>query len=258
MIFETLYTNYDATVIGLTISKYASGFLLEGTELPYISLQGVSHVVQDRYSCMEQLEVCQVNFLVYAESRSEIKSVFRGLRSTYVKRIDGFDKVLYGGSNIREVLPQIWFGTLGLIIYYQRTFSPVTASIDAATTFEEAIYDRWVTAAVGVDFYTSAFVPENQTLPYAVIPNIPFDDDLGTTCSEIESSEFNIQLFDETLTDVESKLDDVINTYHGSAITCTDVDINSILHTGHRYIEIEPQLWRGEVTFEMTLENANA
>ena len=261
-VYEALASKFN-NISPDDLNLSGSGFLLENTKLPYVSLVKTSNVLDWRDSCLKRYEKSLYQFLIYAETQDEILDLIIKINNVYdfstlrLRTPKRFTNLEWMNEKITELTPQLFRGIIAYEITVEKSLTD-RQIIDLETktisdNFLSAIYNRYKSDELP-DLNTARFTLNSINLPYIVIPSTAISEDHRTSKSRIEKLAFQFDIFSESLQELESLQNDITNIYDYCKLR-----LDNKWHTMFEWVsdtaeELNPQIWKGSVNYEILME----
>lgn len=229
-----------------------SGYVSSGDALPYLSLIKVSNVLDTRDTCANRIERSIYQISIYHDNfrdlNIEVDNVEDILDQTSLRvRNRRVLSTQFFEKQIFEPRPKIYQANLFYEVIAQRDFSSSNYLIgtgDISALLKEKI----------TNVTSTSFGHPNWERPFIYIDNYNTVDAFLTTLSRLESTSFSVSIEDYNPLDVEDILEEIDDILSYSKLEVRNRRWTSLEWQGNSLIEIEPNIWKGSVNYEVILE----
>lgn len=237
------------------INFIESGFVSSGDNLPYLSLTKVSNVLDTRDTCTNRIERSIYQIDIYSNTYSSLLDYTDDVETS----LDQYDlhaqnrRVLstqFFSKEITEPKPRIYRSKMEYEVIAQKDFSSSTHEFE----FGNGTLYELLKTNLSVDVVTTRFGDSSWVRPFIFIEGYSTEEAWLTTKSRLENTQFTISMEDYSPIDVEDLMEDVDNLISYAKITVNNRRWTSLEWQGDTLIEVEPNLWRGSINYELTLE----
>lgn len=240
-----------------------SGFLLEGTKLPYSYLSQISNTLDWKDTCSRRFENSVYQYTVYTEDYDELKNILDIIENIYNWKTINLSAprrltlLEFLGRRVNVSQPQLYHGTLSYTIIIERELNE--AGRVTGRTLEECLVNRYNQSHDLQQLIppptVNDFELEVSKQPYFQIPSFATSINFQTTKSRIEDTSVRFVFYIE---DDLDKLVNVIQSVEDVYDNCHLVfpgKIEMIFDwQGNSYTEITPGFWKGEINYNIMLE----
>jgi hypothetical protein len=248
------------------INLFQSGFQ-DQASLPYVTLAKISNTLDTRDTCGNRVERNIFQISAFDNNFTNSRRILDELERT----LDGsilnignrrYMSMLWTGRIHREPTRGLYQGILTYEIFAQKDFDATKyyVSSTSGANFWEALFNRYKTTSNKLIDLTNGFVTTKFHTGgwyFLHVPSYEIAEDFATTCNTRgERVSFEIATYGPNPDDVEAILEEVDNVFSYARLVITDKQFTTLEWLGDSLVEIEPEIWRGAIEFNLILEKA--
>lgn len=259
---DSIFAALKEKFTNVPVNLCTSGFLLEGTKLPYSYLSQLSNTLDWKDSHSRRFERSLYQYTVYAEDFDELNSILDRIEEIYNWQVINLNQprlltlLEFNGRRTQVSWPQVYHGQLLYTIIIERALNQAGRVTGAG--LEECLLNRY-NQSLELQALISAPVINDYDLelkkqPYFQIQGLNTSINFLTTKSRIENTSARFYFYTEDLDfliKVIQTTEDVYDNCHlvfpGKIEMIFDWQANS-------YTEISPGFWKGEISYNIMLE----
>lgn len=260
---DSIFAALKEKFVNVPVNLCTSGFLLEGTKLPYSYLSQLSNTLDWKDTCSRRYEQSVYQYTVYAEDYDELNRILDRIEEIYDWKTINLNhpRVLtlleFLGRKTQVSLPQLYHGSVAYSIIIERALN--NAGRVTGDNLEECLVNRYnqshdlqqlIPPPVVNDFEL-----ETTKQPYFQVSKEDTKIAWLTTKSRIEDTPTTFRFYVEDdldkLINIIQKVEDVYDNCH----LVFPGKIEMIFDwQGNSYTEITPGFWKGEINYNILLE----
>lgn len=260
-IFEALNDKIFLSPVNTIIQNFNTGFILEKTKLPYMSLSMQSSINSEVDSCNNRISESIFDFTIFSRNSEDLNETTINLNNLFdLKSLNLKNSIFVSmekiEQSIEELIPGIWRGKFILLIkdQIQIITNPMNGSGSNIQEALQDIYNKSLTLKSMSNDFVFGFQKEKTNLPFINLSGIKLSENSRSTCERLVSSE--LQIVSTARTDILANLigETVKNHFDRASITLDDNIFSLLDWNFSSLLEPEPGIWQRTDTFEYILQ----
>lgn len=268
MIYSTLFNVLNNNIGTIGANTVSSGNTLESTKRPLVYIEQLSRSISERNTCLQRQE--EVLFQIHAVSLSfsELNSLLSGIESTldWVNLNESYDNanrtmlaVEWQGRERFETRPGRFQGSINYLITVETSIgSRLKTDTTSGSNFYKNLRDRYIAhtqlSDLVNDFTSGEFVLESSKRPFIFTEGFSTEELESNTKNRQELERFSLVVDEFKPQTVENILEEIMNVYDYCKITSSNRIFLNLEWVGSELFEMENNLWRGKINYELTQE----
>ena len=268
MIYTLLFNKLNANIGTIGANTVSSGNTLEKTKRPIIYIDQQSRTLIEKDSCNQRQEEALFEIHVTARSFSKLDSILSGIETVldWVNLNEDYDTesktlltVEWQGREREEPFAGRFTGSISYRIVVEiaignRLLTDTTSKTNIFGNLR-ARYDAHSQLNLLVnDFTAGEFVNEKSKRPFIFTEGYLASEVDANTRGRYETENFAL-IVDEFLpSTVETILDEIMNVFDYCKITSSNRTFMLMEWVGSELFELENNLWRGKINYELMQE----
>ncbi len=268
MIYTTLFNKLNSNIATIGANTISSGNTLETTKRPLVYIDQQSRILIEKDSCLKRQEEALFEIHVVSQSFSELDSILSGIETVldWVNLNEDYDTsertlltVEWQGRNRGEpqagkfagsvnysVIVEIGLGSRLVTDTTSKTniFGNLRARFDAHTQLSNLVND----------FTSGEFVNESSKRPFIFTEGYVATETGATTKTRQETESFSLVVDEFLPGTVEILQQQIMEVYDYCKLTSNDRTFMLMEWVGSELFELESNLWRGKINYELTQE----
>jgi len=264
LIFNQLNNNIG-TIGANTVS---SGNTLESTKRPLVYIDQQSRILIERDSCLQRQEEALFEINAVSQSFSELDSILSGIESVLDwsnlnEDYDTSEKTLltvewqgrtrgefragrFGGSVSYRIVVETGLGS--------RLLTDTTSKSNIFGNLQARYVAHTQLSNLVNDFTSGEFVNESSKRPFIFTEGYNAGETGANTKARHETESFSLVVDEFLPSTVETIQQQIMNVFDYCKLTSSDRTFMLMEWVGSELFELESNLWRGKINYELTQE----
>lgn len=248
---RTIYSALFERAESLKINIATSGFVLEGTTFPHISISQISSIPSQEDSCVSRIEENRYQFSIYSLNFEEAQDYIESIRHNYsFATLDldyrRFNSIHYETNNFGEPEPGIYHAIISFLIYTEKDFSSNRHHINSLRFYDgiTSINEESIKANLILGDQL-----EGTQLPYVSLSNLQSMFNDAHSLGILRNDNFSFHLYDNNQVRLEETIEKFHDNYDYSRIDIQNKYNLTIQWLMNTIVETEPGIWRAKMDY---------
>lgn len=253
---NTIFTGLNERCKSLKIDIATSGWILENTKFPYVSIQQVSSTPWEENSLVSRIEQNRYQFTVYTNGFSDTQDYIETLKENLefgVLDLDyrRFNSMQYDDHRYLEPVPGIFQGLISFIIYTEKDYNTNPHGINSLRFYDgiQTINDSFIKTKMVLGHEL-----ENDQIPYVNVANLHTDNYDAHSQGLLNAENFSFFIYDYNLGSLEETVEKFHNNYDYSLINVKNKSNLTIQWMMNNITEVEAGIWRARMDYMSIIE----
>lgn len=254
---QTIYSGLYTRAVSLGINISTSGWILENTPFPHISIEQIASVPTQDNSLVSRIEESRYQFSIHTLSFTDTQDYIELLKTNLAfgeLELDyrRFTSMQYDNHMYREVDAGIYHGLITFNILTEKDYSQNQHRIVSTRFYDglKTINDNSLKVVM-----TMTEQLENTELPYISVGNIRSTSTDAHSQGILNSDNFSFQIFDKDLFHLEETIEKIHNNYDYCLIDIQQKKNLTVQWLMNTITEIEPGIWRARMDYSAINED---
>lgn len=268
MIYTLIFNKLNANIAIIGANTVSSGNTLGSTKRPFIYIEQQSRILIERDSCLNRQE--EILFEIHVTARtfsklnsilSEIESVldWSNLNEDYDTASKTLLTVEWQGRERGEIKAGRFFGSVSYRIIVEtglgsRLLTDTTSKFNIFGNLRARFDAHSQLSDLVNDFTAGEFVNEKSKRPFIFTEGYSATELDANTCGRQEIESFALVVDEFLPSTVETILDEIMNVFDYCKLTDSNRIFMLMEWVGSELFELENNLWRGKINYELTQE----
>ncbi len=268
MLYTLLFNELNNNIGTIGANTVSSGNTLEKTKRPLIYIQQQSRILIERDSCLNRQEEVLFEIFAVSQSFSELNDILGGIEtvldwSNLNEDYDTTNKTLltveWQGRTREEIEVGRFIGSVSYRILVEtglgsRLLTDTTSKNNIFGNLRARYDEHSQLNSLVNDFTAGEFVNEKNKRPFIFTEGYTTNVLDINTCGRQEIESFSLVVDEFLPSTVESILTEIMNVYDYCKLTSNERTFMNMEWIGSELFELESNLWRGKVNYELIQE----
>lgn len=267
MIYTTIFNRLNDNVSTIGANTISSGNTLESTQRPLVYIDQQSRILIERDSCLKRQEEVLFEIHVVSTSFSELDSILSGIETVldWVSLNEDYDTserklltVEWQGRSRGEPKAGRFAGSVSYRIVIETGLGSRLLTETTSANIFRGLYDRYIDhtqlSSLVNDFTAGEFVNEKSKRPFIFTEGYVAVETGANTKGRQETESFALVVDEFLPSTVETIQTQIMNVFDYCKITSSDKTFMLMEWVGSELFELESNLWRGKINYELTQE----
>lgn len=258
---NTIFSGLSERALSVGINIATSGWILENTTFPHISIQQVASIPYQDTSFISRIEENRYQFSIYSTDFDTTQDYLESIKINFefgVLDLDyrRFSSMAYDNHMYQENVPGMYHGLITFIIYTEKDYVVNKNKITSLRFYDgiKTINDAKIASKMVLGYQL-----ENSQIPYISVSNLLSTNESGHSQGILNFDNFSFYVYDYTLDSLERTIEQIHNNYDYCLIDIQNKKNLTIQWLMNTIIEIEPGIWRAKMDYQsLTEELINA
>jgi len=268
VLYTLLFNELNNNIGTVGANTVSSGNTLESTKRPLVYIDQQSRILLDKNSCLQRQEEVLFEINVVSQSFMELDSILSGIESlldwsNLNEDYDTSEKTLltveWQGRNRGEMKPSRFGGSISYRIVVEtrlgsRLLTDTTSKSNIFGNLRARFDAHTQLNSIVSDFTSGEFVNEKSKRPFIFTEGYIAEETGANTKARYETESFSL-IVDEFLpSTIEAIQQQIMEVYDYCKLTSSDRTFMLMEWVGSELFELESNLWRGKINYELTQE----
>ncbi len=268
MLYTLLFNKLNNNIGTVGANTVSSGNTLESTKRPLVYIEQQSRILIDKNSCLQRQEEALFEVNVVSQSFTELDSILGGIEtvldwSDLNEDYDTAEKTLltveWQGRNRGEMSAGRFGGSVSYRIVVEtglgsRLLTDTTSKSNIFGNLQARYAAHSQLNSIVNDFTSGEFVLESSKRPFIFTEGYVAEEIGATTKTRQETESFALVVDEFLPSTVEAIQHQIMNVFDYCKLTSSNRTFMSMEWVGSELFELESNLWRGKINYELTQE----
>lgn len=253
---NTIFAGLTERAISLGINITTSGWILENTSFPHISIQQIASIPWQENSLISRIEENRYQFSIYTDSFDSTQDYLNTLKENFafgVLDLDyrRFSSMQYDNHMFQENVPGIFHGVITFIIYTERDYNANVNRVSSLKFYDgiKTINDTIIKSNMVLGFQL-----ENDKIPYISISNLNSVNNDAHSKGLLNSDNFSFHVYDSDLNNLELTIEKIHTNYDYCCIDVLNYKNLTVQWLMTNITEIEQGIWSARMDYTSMIE----